>query len=196
MDELWAHATSAPISNNLEHSKEILARLTKYLNCGAASSPLQESHASFQIGEVMINDEVNSKFIPFLVDIRIGVLGGGQPGYEINSSEAAAVVALSEQSQPPQQQPQASQQQLLPPPSVANLVHKNSMSSSNSMPHFLTNLQQSSPMSFHQTGGFMNKNRYSPPSSPLTATSSGVGSSLGVAGSDESAGYNLQLDYW
>jgi hypothetical protein len=172
IDELWCHVTSAPISNNLERFKEILNRLKKYVNCpNEMSMPLQ-------IGEVMINDEVNSKFIPFLIDIRIGVLG--QPSQTYEGANDGGLVSEC--------QPQP-QQLLLPPPS---LVHKNSLSTSNSMPHFLTNVQQSSPMNSHQS--VMNKSRYSPPSSPLT-TSSGFNSGLNMS-EEGGNGYNLQLDYW
>jgi hypothetical protein len=130
-----------------------------------------------QIGEVMINDEVNSKFIPFLVDIRIGLLSQSNQVYESEASTSD-----SQQTLPPPQL-------LLPPPSLA---HKNSLSTSNSMPHFLSNNHQSSPMNSQHS--IMNKNRYSPPSSPLTTKS---GLTPGLSLPEESGhGYNLQLDYW
>ena len=171
LDELWANATS---SNNIENSNEILNRLSKYVNCS------QETVMPLQIGEVMLNDEVNSKFIPFLVDIRIGTTANSEANNEIFSEQL-----------------QLQQQQLPSPSLAASVSHKSILSSSNSMPHFAVSNNMQSPSASNmtaanQTGSSgqksLNNNRYSPPNSPVT--------SLTNTNSEENGAYNLQLDYW
>lgn len=161
LDDLWAFATAAPISNNLEHSSELLSRLGRYIN-----TP-ESGFCSLQIGEVMLNDEYNSKFIPFLVDVRIGIVSINEPIGEDQQQQPSGLTASP----------------IVSPPNAAK---SSSISSSNSMPQFTQ--QQQSPTSVCSS----QKNRFSPPNSPLPSiASSNTSSSIY---SEDS--YNLQLDYW
>jgi hypothetical protein len=165
LDEFWPKSFICNTTNLVENSKEILTRLMKYIKCS-------KEKLSLRVGEVMLNDDLDSKFIPFLIDIRIGVL---QKYDDVNlGCDLEANTNKSEQQ-----------------PNV--IVQKNTLlSTSLSMPQFMQTLNSFQSPSSSQISS---KSKFSPPNSPLTPISALNHHNNGIISSDET-GYNLQLDYW
>jgi hypothetical protein len=194
-DDFWSRLESAATTTggNLETTKEeLVERLNRYVS--------GENVIQMQIGEVMLNQinsngDLTSKFIPFLVDVRIGFLSS-QESYSFGFDENPTTVASLSSARS-----SLSTSNSLPQFSInSHSTNKDSHNSNNSAGTPTSSVHapltgNKSPTNGKALNNKQPQQQYSPPNSPISSSRGTPVDNESTAAASTTA-YNLQLDYW